>query len=103
MGWWKTAKPGDKVVFCDKGPNEWVSTDEIAEMAPDPIYGHVYTVVVVAPFSWANSGFHVLLKELSSRVHYDAGMFRPVQTKSTETGMAILRKLLAGNRARQRA
>jgi hypothetical protein len=99
MSWWKTARPGDKVVCVESDR----SSTNLSCPADEVICGHVYTVVVVEPDYELDYGFGVVLKEKLEANIYSVKLFRPVQTKSTETGMAILRKLLTGKRARQRA
>jgi hypothetical protein len=100
MGWWKTAKPGDKVMCVDGDfPNSG---------GPLPIKGEVYTISEIVFWDhWPAvpySGPAVFLTEIArrrcvtdNRIHpFGVRRFRPVQTKSTETGMAILKSILNG-------
>jgi hypothetical protein len=96
MSWWKIAKPGDKVV-CLRLP---VTIEE--GYTPIVRVGGIYTVEAIEPTRYTLSGVAVTLIEQTDGGWYNPELFRPVQTKSTETGMAILRKLLTGKRERVR-
>ena len=60
--------------------------------ADGPRFGDVLTVTRV----WANCGYQVLdfAEWPNTRVGFGAGRFRPTVEPGTETGMAILRKIL---------
>ena len=88
MSWWKTAKPGDKVV-CIEG----YSRDYLCKVHA----GGVYTVDEIWP---SNSGMGIVVSFIGLRKEgggvfgFAVERFRPVQTKSTDTGMAILKRIL---------
>jgi hypothetical protein len=92
--WYKYAKPGDKVVAIDAGVLKVLGTGEA--MHPQP--GTVYTIlsVEISPFFDCGVGFDI--KELSENAGYSANCFRPIQPKSTETGMSTLKGILNGQR-----
>ena len=98
MSWWKTAKAGDKVV-CVKMPVEiWGGLTPIVHV------GGVYTIAAIKPTRHISVGVAVrLIEQPNERALYNPKLFRPVQTKSTETGMKMLRKLLTNKKARVRA
>lgn len=102
MSWWKTAKVGDKVVCVDEMPKlfgqrgnaVWDTGEKLA-------LGAVYTIAAI--FEAHDGSIHLellevcrtpLSKKMYGSVGYAATRFRPVQTKSTETGMAILKSIL---------
>lgn len=103
MSWWRYAKPGDKVVCVDSDVHEewqppWASGGDMGGLCKsktytieDVYYCEFHSQIVISvyeirrEFEGKNAGFDVL-------------RFRPVQTKSTETGMRILRKIAAGER-----
>ena len=95
--WWKTAKAGDKVV-CLKLPR-----DIAFGLTPMVRVGGVYTVEAIEPTRQTSSGVAVKLIEQLDGGCYNPELFRPVQTKSNETGMKMLRKLLTNKKARVRA
>lgn len=86
--WWKYAKAGDKVVCID--PSGESGTIE----------GKVYTIIDVHwSDTWSWRGCQVFLKlgmtDKNGQPWWNcAACFKPVEPKSTETGMNILRKLL---------
>jgi hypothetical protein len=103
MGWWKTAKPGDKVICVDDTTRyapralNIRSPQDVGLRAgciyvfdgpgeTHPIFSDVPTVRVAG---LDHPGIY-------------AGRFRPVQTKSTDTGMAILKAILNGQRQPER-
>ena len=109
MGWWKTAKPGDKVV-CVAAQSK---IDAVAKStgANVPTSGGIYTVREIrddSPYRTSSTPrFVVLLNEIDNswmvgmtgprwKCYVEPGMsvaaFRPAQ--STETGMKMIRKLL---------
>jgi hypothetical protein len=95
MSWWKYAKPGDKVV-CVFEPLK-VKDHAIYQKVK---VGEVYEIAHVGFDPWFDNSDGVFFILVGSP--YDqrgACMFRPVQTKSTETGMAVLRKLLTSKKA----
>ena len=95
-GWWKTAKPGDKIVCVSNGV--WIENSLCGRKEIE--VGKVYTVKDIEPCNEFRTGFGVVLQENGWVNLYGVMLFRPVQTKSTETGMAILRKLLTGKRVK---
>jgi hypothetical protein len=100
MGWWKTAKPGDKIVCIN---DEWRNLDGIRVLGEDmPVRGGIYTIAHIRPDRYQPCRVSVSIAVFGIYL-WNPEKFRPVQIKSTETGMAILRKLLTGKRARQRA
>lgn len=111
MGWWKTAKPGDKVVCI--APQNKIDAVAKATGGNVPRNGSVYTVREIrddSPYRRSSTPrFVVLLSEIDNswmvgregpgwKCYVEPGMsvtgFRPVQTKSTDTGMAILKRIL---------
>jgi hypothetical protein len=107
MGWWKTKKPGDKVVCVD---GYFLNSS-----GPLPVEGEVYTISEIVFWDhWLDvpySGPAVFLTEIArlrcvadNRIHpFSVRRFRPVQTKSTETGMAILKSILNGGPVKEDA
>lgn len=100
--WWQTAKVGDKVVCLDP---TWGADGPLQRMCcPNlPIKGRVYTIRTiesgVAVIARGEEVF-IRLAEISNPAIcgkepvFFACKFRPVQPRSTETGMAIIRKIL---------
>lgn len=89
MAWWKTAKVGDKVVCVDdnwKEPNMG---------SINPVKGSVYIIDEILPFALAIGGV-ILSLEGFSRNYYCAAYFRPVVNRSSETGVAALKRHLVG-------
>lgn len=89
--WYKRAQVGDKVV-CVKEPNR---CDDLASPIPLLKIGAIYTIKIIIPYDWCDSGISLDLG-LSDYPSYriDAACFRPVQKTTTKTGMAILNKIL---------
>lgn len=88
MAWWKTAKVGDPVVCVD---DDWHGP----YFKGQPVIGQVLVIhdmIVVERLS--HDGCPVFLNFKGSEGGYNAICFRPVQPKSTETGMKMIRKLL---------
>ena len=100
MAWWERAKAGDKVVCISA-----LSISEQQRATRDgvtvPQVGQVYTIRGSEPVKWF-SGVFFWLVEITNPPHHSDGaepnfhyeIFRPVQTKSTEEGMKMIRKLL---------
>ena len=87
MGWWVSAKRGDKVVCID---DEWIDYDP-----GFPRRGQVLEIYDLASFpDLAVDGCDVYLNFTNSEWGYLASCFRPVTPKSTETGMKIIRSIL---------
>lgn len=91
MGWWEMAKPGQEVVCVKAIPNT-------ISGAKSPIsVGDVRKIRALS-----SKGFYGYIFILTDDVHpkdggecwFNASYFRPVQTKSTDTGMAILKRIL---------
>jgi hypothetical protein len=101
MSWWKYAKPGDKVV-CIRGDLTTVFSLNRRLPLDAPIQGQVYTIRRIEPIpaKYSYTCCALVLVGFHERLGVVADAFRPVQTKSTETGMAVLRKLLTGKKAR---
>ena len=93
MSWWKYAKPGDKVV-CVKLPTR----ASYPEFGLSPlILGRVYTIKEIAKLNWHRHGVALFVGFYGSagdRRYTSVECFRPVQKKSTEAQVAILRKHL---------
>ena len=88
MGWWVSAKHGDKVVCVN---DDW--TDKSDESAPKR--GSVHTLNCVSISS--SHAFHdcnAYITLIGCGRYYSALCFRPVTPKSTETGMKIIRSIL---------
>lgn len=97
MSWWKTAKVGDKVVCVD------------IDMEARLVVGAIYTiaeirlsremVIDVEMGCFTNEGCGIRVVEVACRdvnSWFHCRRFQPVETKSTETGMAILKRILNG-------
>lgn len=106
-GWWKYAKPGNKVVCVD---DRWPSPGR-SEYGACPLeVGAIYSVLAI--ISGKGLGCDGALLDdaptaviqgvpnksvLSGlEVGWDVRRFRPLVTKSTETGMAMLKAILHG-------
>ena len=100
MGWWKTAKPGDKVVCVND------RAFGIASEGRRLKQGEVYTVsgCIMSEGSGPlgiGCGPALVICECPNIGAFSGvekgwcvSRFRPVQTKSTDTGMAILKRIL---------
>jgi hypothetical protein len=92
MGWWKTAKPGDPVVYIDDS-GEFTGITVV-----DPLcFGDAVKIEEIAARSMATCGVGLYFghrNALGGKIWYSAHRFRPVQTKSTDTGMAILKRVI---------
>lgn len=89
MSWWKYAKPGDKVVCVD---DAWES---YYDFGPSPERGEVYIIIDMGEVPGeAHLGCVLFLKLSGCTCYYNAACFRPVQPKSTEAQVALLRKHL---------
>jgi hypothetical protein len=95
MSWWKYAKAGDKVVCVyqpELGWRFWMRWSV-------PAKGRIYTIREVRRMGdhiWEGCQIYISLKELGHEGFTSVAGFRPVQTRSTETGMSILKSLLTG-------
>ena len=102
MSWWKHAKVGDNVVCIKKGP--WLSAKTMAiytRQDSTPKFGDILTIKDACIHAQMKSGISLWFGGYNgegSRNVYCASQFRPVETKSTEKGMAILRSILDGAR-----
>lgn len=88
MGWWKTAKPGDRIV-CVKLPKKRRGPPPSSEL----VLGRVYVVLDICKVSWFRTGIGIVI----GHDHCcGAHLFRPVQPlrNRTETGMALIRTAL---------
>ena len=104
MSWWKTAKPGDRVVCVDDSWGQGISPYKKCPL----IMGRVYEIAsIIMSDGVGPSGDGVLPSAVvvglpnpyfrsGEELGFDVARFRPVQTKSTETGMAILKRILNG-------
>lgn len=92
MSWWKTAKPGDRVVCVSQGQSGPKSK------ARGFIIPEVGQVCVIRDANWVIDRVLFRFEEIRNQglpePGFDARCFRPVQPKSTETGMAILKRIL---------
>jgi hypothetical protein len=101
MSWWKYAKAGERVTPLAKcmehGPNFEIY----------PVFGVVYTIrEIVDGICGGEDVIAIRLNEITNTVlNYPHGkcevafpcdQFLPVQTRSTETGMSILKSILNG-------
>lgn len=97
MSWWKYAKPGDKVV-CIAEPSSGVQDMLKAHGVPFPRKGEVVTVDQFETATWGEIVFcsveYPPRESPYGEVWSDCDCFRPVQKKSTEAGLAALRKHL---------
>lgn len=98
MGWWKYAKPGDKIVCVNDEVNFVIRTGSQGKH-PCLQAGEVYTVSTVL----RRADYDVIAVKVLEVNHSGFGVerFCPVQTKSTETGMSILRKIRDGAPVRE--
>lgn len=87
--WWKKAKVGDKVVCInDELPaNTW-------HQQHMPKVGQIYSIQEVDLVAYPGGPQLVMVRIDSSSRLWGVGRFRPVEPKSTETGFAIIRKIL---------
>jgi hypothetical protein len=92
MAWWKTAKPGDKIVCIKQG--QWVSLFPGDPLPPVPTIGKIYTVRYLIPESAFSGQVGVILEEYPEDHTFQPQLFRPVQPKSTDKAMAQLKELL---------
>jgi hypothetical protein len=93
MSWWKYAKAGDKLVCVD---DKWVFQGK-PSLNETPKEGEIVTIVSIGEHptaSWNGCTFFVTICEY--KWAKSCLNFRPVQTRSTETGMSILKSLLTG-------
>jgi hypothetical protein len=88
--WASRAKVGDKIVCVMRiSPRNY-----LRELHPNPPkFGNLYTITNIKVTN-TGSIYFALAECGGSPAHFYARGFRPVQTKSTEAGMSILRALL---------
>ena len=112
MSWWKTAKVGDRIVcltdeidlFRLPGPHQYGGSLDGLRL------GSIYTVKSIGPSAdsdhRAAGHIQVVVDEINRgtwqgrEMGFDVRRFRPVQPKSTDTGMAILKSILADPKVR---
>ena len=92
MGWWKTAKPGDKVVCINS--DGWVESPHSPEYAPMPesmpVVGQVYAVEYIIPPTTSR----VYVKLAGIRAGFNVHRFRPVERDRTSAEVEKLKRLL---------
>jgi hypothetical protein len=88
MIWWKYAKAGDKLVCVD---DRWKNKPDLC-----PKLGDVLTLKLVEELETRCGGKHFFAMFEECGRALTVLYFRPVQTRSTETGMSILKSLLTG-------
>lgn len=107
MGWWLSAKPGDRVVCVDPqfhAPDEWFLTRGVTL----PKKGAVYTIRLIGP-TWSNASVYVLLlcelvnplirvDEMRFEVCWPVKNFRPVVSRKTD--ISIFTAMLTGQPAK---
>ena len=102
MAWYKYAKPGDKVVCVKVKIKTWVKG-----CTPPPLaVGEIYTIHKIESGTWYKSGvgFYTGFDDSYGRNHFlDADLFRPLEKKSTDKGMSILKGILNGKRVTEDA
>lgn len=97
--WWKTAKPGDRVVCIESFP-------DCDDLNAFPQVGEVYTIRDVICFEDVGFRFEEIVNTPQTHLEglIEAGFlaekFHPVQrhNRSTETGMQILREIASRKR-----
>lgn len=91
MGWWKTAKVGDKVV-CVATANV---NDHGLPPAPHEV-GRVYEIREIFQHDFANCGVALWFGAYrhGRKSCFGADLFRPVAKRSSETGVAALKQHL---------
>lgn len=100
MSWWKHARPGDKVVCIGEPKDPNFRTCFGQEY---PKIGEVVTVAWVGISDLGGNPIFDCVEwpalDNGEIVYYhNCSLFRPVQIKSTEIGMKILRKIAEGER-----
>lgn len=92
MGWIQTAKPGDKIVAIKP-------TFRVGNPYGQPVPEHnkVYTIEYLTDDADLESGVAIALIEIPTAL-YCSLLFRPIQPKSTETGMKVFKGILNGQR-----
>jgi hypothetical protein len=100
MGWWKTAKPGDKIICVN---DDWRNVDGSRVIGEDtPVCGGIYTIAYMRPDNCQSCCVSLNISRFGIYL-WNPEKFRPVQIKSTETGMAILRRVRDGAPVRENA
>lgn len=90
MSWWRTAYVGQKVVCV-----RLASRCSMATSFKQPLeVGLAYQIdgLDIRDFMGRTDGVAIHLQGV--RGYFSPDLFRPVQPKSTETGMAMIRKIL---------
>lgn len=88
MGWWRKAQAGQDVVCIDDGWDGYYSPTS-------PRRGQVCKIEdMIVIDRLAHDGCPLFLKFAFDGGGYNASCFRPVQPKSTETGMKMIRSIL---------
>jgi hypothetical protein len=96
MGWWRNAYAGQKVVYrCSIGP--WIGGEPVGgnPLAVGDVV-EIKQITADPDFSAGVGFFFGHYDAMGSELWYSAHRFRPVQTKSTDTGMSILKRILNG-------
>ena len=101
MSWWRNAKVGDKVTQVYDGLwNDVTALRVYRDQSWCPQVGEVYTIKAMATDDDLECGIGLWFGHYSpdtgKRAFFSADDFRPVQTRSSETGMAILRSIADG-------
>jgi uncharacterized membrane-anchored protein len=91
MAWWKTAKPGDKVVAID----DFIFIERPLD-PPELFKGDVVTIEYIRPSQHIVCGF--IVKAVGYQYQYAASCFRPLEKRSTETGMRMIKSKLTSNK-----
>jgi hypothetical protein len=97
-GWWVNAKVGDKVTPIVDDDLWYDLHGQRSNF--DPVNGHVYTIIALRDEPRFESGVAIDIGIRSGVCVelYDPADFLPVQSKSTDTGMAVFRSILNGQR-----
>jgi hypothetical protein len=105
MAWYKYAKPGDKIL-CVNAELKSVGTPSKLDRVKD-LDGLrekcVYTVKWIGPDPVESNILCVFIREITrpgidGEYGYAVDRFRPIQPKSTETGMKVFQGILNGQR-----
>lgn len=94
MSWWKTAKPGDKVVCVCEDHDRVLRVGEVYVLSEIRYIPNCVDGMTGKP-DGTEFGVRVVgVPNRTKGAYFKPTRFRPVQTKSTETGMAILKRIL---------
>ena len=99
MSWLLNAKVGDQVTLVGDGP--WCSVTTLrVHQSWGPQVGEVYTIKAMVTDDNLACGIGLWFGHYcpvsGDRAFFSADKFRPVQTRSSETGVAILRSIADG-------